>query len=621
MEGTVRYQEGRCHEQGWFHDRRSSHSRAFGWRLVTVLLAAVALAVPARADAPPLNVPVTPAGGSLSFLDPTLAVDPTNHSHLAIASYEYSQGRQCSLALSSDAGRTWSNKVVVGDGGQVPLTSEQVKCYSPKIAYGPSGTLYFVYQAARPRPMPRQVLITTSHDGGATFGPPVLLGDMTDRIVYQQVAVAVDQGSARVYAAWADVTDPNNARVLVASSSDQGRTFSAPVQPNLPNPQVSEGPDEPSLVVEPDHTVHVGWRVFLAGPPNSVLKYVATSKDQGRTFGPPGVVLRDLDPGCAGGTSECRRPVEYAADNVSAELARGISPGRLFAVGWGPEGGTATNNRRLVFASSHDGGASWSASKIVGIPAGHQSDDQARPSIAVTPSGRIEIVYQNLPTSEGGVQNIFEIHSDDNGSTFSAPRLLNSAPSDIRIGPASFSTFNGGNTASFGAHPTVAASESAVFTAWTDSRRGTLDTGKQDIFFAALPTPPSFSRFSISPQAFAVTFSGHRHGVHRGTTIRFTLSESASVRFGFTRRVAGRVVGTRCVAVTRANRQRRRCVRFVGVGSFTRPARLGDNQPFFLGRLGGRALSPGWYLLTLNATDAAGYHSSPRSRSFRIVLG
>ncbi len=146
---------------------------AFGRSFSLVLLVAAALATPARADAPPPNVALTPDGGALAFQDPTLAVDPTNHARLAIGYYDYSQGRQCSLALSSDAGKTWSIKVVVGDGGQIPLTGEQAKCVSPKIAYGPAETLYYIYQAPRaPGSNPRQVLIATSHDGGATFGPP-----------------------------------------------------------------------------------------------------------------------------------------------------------------------------------------------------------------------------------------------------------------------------------------------------------------------------------------------------------------------------------------------------------------------------------------------------------------
>ncbi len=470
-------------------ERAARHTARHIAPLLIGILVAVAGAAPAGAQAPPANAPLTSAGGSLAFQDPTVAIDPTDQARVAISYYDLSSPRQCALSLSSDGGMTWSTKVVVGDGGQIPLTGEQATCYSPKIAYGPSGTLYYIYQAGRvPASNPRQVLITTSRDGGATFDAPVLLDPSTERIVYAQVTVTVDQSTGRIYAGWSNVAGPANLRVFVASSRDEGRTFSTPVPVSPPEQSLA---DEPSLIVDSDSSVHVGWRVF--GPAATTI-FAATSRDQGQTFTAPRTVF-NVDPGCAGGTLQCRRPVEYAADNVSYGLARGTSPGQLFAVGWVPLG-DSTSNRRLTFSASQDGGATWTATRIVGIPAGHESDDQARPAVTVTSTGRIVIVYQNMPTMEGGIQNIFEIHSDDGGNSFSLPQQLNSAPSDIRVGPASFSTFNGGSTASLGAHSGIAASASKVFFAWTDTRRGTLDTRKQDIFLAALslpgpPTPPA----------------------------------------------------------------------------------------------------------------------------------
>ena len=551
---------------------------------------------------------------------------------IAVSYYDLSQGKQCSLGLSSDAGRTWSDKVVVGDGGQVPLTGEQVKCYSPKIAYGPSKTLYYVYQTLRAgRGTPRQVLIAASHDDGATFGPPVLLDPTTAGFVYQQVAVAVDQVSGRAYAAWTNFTDRTR-RVMVASSSDQGRTFSTPVQ--ITAQTQTDAPDEPVLVVDPDHTLHVGWRDFVTPiqspktlqTPASVFKYVAASHDHGQTFGAASVALSNLDPGCG----VCQRPVGYAADNVSADLARGTLPGQLFAVGWGAPGGVLTSNRRLVFSASQNGGASWKAEKTVGIAAGHEGDDQARPSLTVTTSGRIEIVYQDFPTIAGGVQSIFEIHSDDAGSTFSAPRQLNSAPSDIRIGPPSFSTLGGFNTASFGAHLAVASSGGQVFTAWTDSRRGTQDTGKQDVFFAALPLPaPGVTGYRLTNHRFVVGRAGtprlgHAARVRRhktGTTVLYALSEAATVKIVIVAAVPGRRQGKRCVAPTRTRTRRRvtRCTRVITKGTLTRISHKGANRVAFSGRIGSRALSSGRYQATLTAIDAGKLSSKPQTIRFTIV--
>ena len=587
----------------------------------------LALAGPAGA-APPPNVAVTPAeppppaGVPLAFQSPALAVDPVNPAHLAIAYHEAFQDRQCLLALSSNRGRTWSTRVVVGDGGLISLTGQQVQCLYPKIAYGPTGVLYYLYQTPRADfRKPRQVLIATSHDGGATFGAPVLLDSMTDRTVYAQLALAVDRASGRVYASWTNAADPNNRRILVASSADQGRTFSAPVRVSSPAQAIVANP---SLVVDVDGTLHVGWLDFPDGAdPTSPSEpvYVAASKDHGRSFGSPTEALR-ADPGCGTAPIACTRPVQYAADNVSFDLARGTSAGHLFAVGWVPEGGVLTANRRLVFSSSQDGGAHWTASRVVGIPVG-AGDDQVRPSITVTPEGRIEIVYQDLPAADppGAAQSIFELHSDDGGRTFAAPRQLNSAPSDISIGPRSFVTLSHGRAANLGAHLAVASSDTGVFFAWTDTRRGSSISGDQDIFFAAVPTPPVLSRFSLSPRPFAVIHSGRRRHMHRGTTIRFALSEPASVRFAFSRLLVGRVARRRCVGVTHANRRHRHCTRLVGAGSFVRAGRRGQNHLFFSGRVGRRALAPGRYELTLAAIDPASNRSIAVSQSFRVVAG
>ncbi len=592
------------------------HGRSFS--LVVLVAAALAvLAAPARAAVAPPNVPVTPGGGTLGFEDPTLAVDPANDTHLAVSYYDLSQGKQCSLGLSSDAGKTWRDKVVVGDGGEIPLTGEQVKCYSPKIAYGPSRTLYYMYQTLRAgRGTPREVLIAASRDDGATFGAPVLLDPTTARFVYEQASVAVDPVSGRVYAAWTNFTDKKR-RIMMSSSADQGRTFSTPV---AVNPAGEAFADEPSLVVGRDGALYASWRHSERGPAPTYAELVnvieiAASRNHGQSFGPVSVALNNLDPGCG----VCQRPVEYAADNIIHDVALGISPGQLFTASWTPLGGV-DGNRRLVFSASQNGGRSWSAELIVGIPAGHESDDQARPSITVTPGGRIEIVYQDFPTTAGGVQSIFEIHSDDGGATFSAPRQLNAAPSDIRIGPPSFSTLSGFNTASFGAHLAAASSGSEVFAAWTDSRRGTLDTGKQDIFFAALALPaPSVTSYRLTNERFVVggaqtpTFGstararkrqqGTTRRLGRGTAFLYTLSEAATVKIAIAERSPGRRQGKRCAAPTRRLRRARRCLRVIPRGTLTRVSHQGANRLAFSGRVGSRALSPGRYQATLIATN------------------
>ncbi len=102
--------------------------------------------------------------------------------------------------------------------------------------------------------------------------------------------------------------------------------------------------------------------------------------------------------------------------------------------------------------------------------------------------------------------------------------------------------------------------------------------------------------------------------VSTGTTIRFTISEAATVRLRFRRLAAGRLVGGRCVKPTRLNRSRRRCTRILPVrGSVSLPVTAGARRIRFAGRLSKRrSLKPGRYRLIAHRH---------RRRRQRVVAG
>jgi hypothetical protein len=108
-----------------------------------------------------------------------------------------------------------------------------------------------------------------------------------------------------------------------------------------------------------------------------------------------------------------------------------------------------------------------------------------------------------------------------------------------------------------------------------------------------------------------------------GTTIRYTLSEAATVRLRFERKLAGRRVkkGKKriCAKPTRKNRKKRKCTRYKLAGTLTRSSKQGKNSVKFSGRIGKKALKRGSYRLVVTATDAAGNKSKAKSLSFRVV--
>ena len=100
----------------------------------------------------------------------------------------------------------------------------------------------------------------------------------------------------------------------------------------------------------------------------------------------------------------------------------------------------------------------------------------------------------------------------------------------------------------------------------------------------------------------------------------FTLNETASVRFAFSRAAPGRRVGKRCVAQTRRNVHRRRCTRSVPAGSLGFTGHSGVNKVAFQGRTSPRKkLKLGTYTLTITATNAASEKAKPQALRFKIV--
>jgi hypothetical protein len=118
------------------------------------------------------------------------------------------------------------------------------------------------------------------------------------------------------------------------------------------------------------------------------------------------------------------------------------------------------------------------------------------------------------------------------------------------------------------------------------------------------PGPPRVSGFRVSPKAFRAATSGGSLTLRAvGTSVTYRLSHSARAAFTVQRLV-----------------RRRGRLRYIALrGSFSHASSAGLNQVRFSGRLRGRALAPGRYLLVIVAIDSRRLSSSARSVRFRIV--
>lgn len=134
-----------------------------------------------------------------------------------------------------------------------------------------------------------------------------------------------------------------------------------------------------------------------------------------------------------------------------------------------------------------------------------------------------------------------------------------------------------------------------------------------------LPLPqsrPVLTGLRLSPSRFAV--AGVRKGTKIGTTIYFELDRAAAVRFVVQTQVPGRRTGSgACAKPTRTNRKAGPCHRLVGRGSFDDAGTTGANSLRFGGRVSGKNLAPGAYVL-IATPSASGLGGTPVSATFKV---
>jgi DNA-binding beta-propeller fold protein YncE len=132
---------------------------------------------------------------------------------------------------------------------------------------------------------------------------------------------------------------------------------------------------------------------------------------------------------------------------------------------------------------------------------------------------------------------------------------------------------------------------------------------------------PTVTRFAVTPSRFRVAraataigtrASGRSRRAHRGSRLRFTLSERADARIAIARAGLRHHAGRHCKG--------HRCTGYKLVGTLTRgnlPA--GRTRIRFSGRIGTRALARGHYRATVKATDPAGSRSRAIRATFSVV--
>jgi hypothetical protein len=346
--------------------------------------------------------------------EPQADINPTNPANIAGAYHEdrWNNGGDRGLVSSAthNGGISWNKVVVPGitkcSGGIFDRASD------PWVSFGPTGKLYGIWLVFDVFDGHNGVLVSTSTNGGDSWGDPVpLLVDNTGGDDKESIT-ADPYNAGNVYAVWDRFLSPPNLH-----ASDTGRFHAkAYVQQAFFSRTTNGGASwEPARVI-----YNPGTQQFTIGNIISVLPNVThdlvdgfiegatqgnkfrsesvaviRSSDQGVTWSKKAIVIAPLDLSFPGPSDpDNGHPIRSGG---LPSFAVDSSSGRMYAV-WEDDAGQPGIDE-ILFSQSSDGGLTWSTPLKVNktptnIPAG---DQQAfTPTIKVASDGTVGVTYYDL---------------------------------------------------------------------------------------------------------------------------------------------------------------------------------------------------------------------------------
>lgn len=419
----------------------------------------------------PFEADSSPIAASSS---PVVVVDPTDPQRVVAAARVDRPRFGMVVQVSKDAGRTWSTSTPAVPAGED-------RPYAPDLAFDAEGNLFALFTTLTgDSNTPGAVWLERSTDGGSTFSEPVQVAGA--HAFGARLAVSPD--GRRVHVTWVqsrpEVEQLPNAfppppnPVVMATSTDGGSTFGAPA--------VVSGPERARVgaatpIVAPDGTVYVLYQDFgddaadfenVEGPVHEgTFSLVMARSADGRTFAAQSIVDDGLVP--------TERFVPYFPKQASVAIDG--DDGDIY-VAWSD----GRNGDADVFVRrSEDNAKTWKAPVLVndGAPKGTA---QYLPVVTVGVDSRVHVAYLDRSFDSGNILTGGSLATSfDNGETW-ASLVVSDVLFDSRVGPGSERNLpDPGSRLGL-----VALPDGNVVTAWTDARRGDLDTDKQEVYLASV---------------------------------------------------------------------------------------------------------------------------------------
>ncbi len=434
----------------------------------------------------PTNVRVNCDSINLPHNEMAISVDPTNPSHLVAGSNDYELFFQGATVIeriiagfytSPDGGTTWTN-------GHVPVNGFEFSG-DPAVAFNVNLNLVHygvvAFNAGQGGGFAdASVQVSTSSDGGATFGKPVTValgtGGTRVTIFNDKPYITVDNNptsahSGRLYVTWTrflfgQFGNYIESPIFLAFSDDGGQTFSAGKEISgssstfCTNPFIASNSGAcnedqfSSPVVGPDGTVYVAFENDEGDPTGEFRDQylVVSSSDGGVTFGSPVQAV----PTIFDGTNDY--PINIngrqtlsnsqfrvnSAGNLAVDPSSGPNPSatRLYIAYSDNSLGTLTGSFTTVQTSttvfvvaSTNGGSTWDSPAAVPKGGSSGSSDAFYPWVAVDSSGKVKVAFSDRSYDSGNVKYGETLAtSSDFGVSFASTRVDSglSNPNDSR---------------------------------------------------------------------------------------------------------------------------------------------------------------------------------------------